>query len=678
MCTPYLKTSCATVAKFKGTDEYDSNIHALLRFLGRAGERGYTFSIAQHEGLIPAINNELVEMSRKRGKKVQIVAYEDPEDNDITFVEQLRRAAPESDALIVTGLDSPLRERPYFIDALNFSREAFHEIGKPILFWLTQESLAFIGNRAVDFYTQRSMMTVEFEHTPEINAPALELERRFRDETYRSKEDYEALKTRVNLLKKQLAEALDAEIPRRRIAQDIVLPLAKTYSALDLYEEALGLLEQFQEDWDEGDARELYERGVILSSGKKQMQAIAYLEKAQELLVAQEDLVLWADVVVSLGDLLLDLGRLDSALGYYSQNLGLREKVLEKNPDGEGEKDNLGNAFNRLGGIYKTQGKLGKALELFEKGLQIREELYAADPLSESLKGNLATSYNRLGGIYETQGKLGKALDFFEKGLQIREELYAANPLSESLKNYLGVSYNRLGNIYETQGNLGRALDFFEKNLQIREELYAANPLSEDLKSNLATSYNRLGGIYKTQGKLGKALELFEKDLQIREELYAANPLSESLKNNLATSYSWLGGIYETQGKLGKALDFFEKNLLISEELYAANPLSEVLKSNLANSYVLLSSLNARLGRWYKSIRSSWKGMASQWQACQYVGWKRHKFRLFNSLSLFLSCVFLPPPILMIVLWLGDKIDLLYKRLRYSSDKPTLPPTSLS
>ncbi|MFN0034684.1 MAG: tetratricopeptide repeat protein [Saprospiraceae bacterium] len=494
------------MAKFERNDEYDGNVQTLSRFLGRAGESGYTFASAKHEGLIPAITSELVELARKRGKKIQHIEYEDPEDNDLTFAEQLRRAAPDAAALIVTGLDRPMRERPFFIDALNFSREAFHEIGKPILFWLSQESIAFIGNRAVDFYTQRSMMTVEFENTPEITAPALELERRFRDEEYRSKEGYEALKTRVNLLKKQMAEAQEAEVPRRRIAQDIALPLAKTYSEQDLHTEALGLLEQFQEDWDEADARELYERGKILSGGKRQKEAIDCLEKARGLLDAGADLELLADVEIGIGDTLSELGQLDTALGHYEQNLVLREKILEKNREGEEEKKDFATSYNRLGGIYETQGKLGKAQEFFEKDLQIREVLHAANPLSENLKDGLGVSYNRLGGMYETQGKLGKALEFFEKSLQISEALHAANPLSENLKNELAVSYNRLGGIYKTQGKLGKALEFFEKNLQIREELHAANPLSERLKNNLATSYNRLCSIHERQGNWRKSI----------------------------------------------------------------------------------------------------------------------------------------------------------------------------
>ncbi len=630
MYIPSSKTSCATVAKFKRSDEYDSNIHALLRFLSRTGESGYTFAIAQHEGLIPAINSELLEMSRKRGKKVQIVAYEDPEDNDITFAEQLRRAAPDADALIVTGLDQPLRERPYFIDALNFSREAFHEIGKPILFWLTQESLAFIGNRAVDFYTQRSMMTVEFEHNPEINAPSPELERRFRDEKYRSKEDYEALKTRVNLLKKQLAEALEAEIPRRRIAQDIALPLAKTYSELDLHEEALRLLEQFKEDWDEGDARQLYERGEILDDGMKQKEAIACLYKALALLEGGTNLELSADVEVGLGDVLEELGRWDAALGHYEQNLELREKILAKNPDAEEAKNELGIAYNRFGDIFKKQGKLSKAL------------------------------------------------GFFEKDNKIVEELCAANPLSEGLKNNLGSSYNSLGAIFKAQGKLNKALEFYEKNLEIRKALHVANPQSEDFKNRLGAAYNNLGGIYDNQGKRGQSLEYFEKSLQIIAELHATNPLSETLKRNLATAYGWQGGIYETQGKLGKALEFFEKDLEIQEELCAANPLSEDLKNNLATSFFRLSTINDRLGKWHKSIYWSWMGLVASLQLCRHVAWRRYKGDLFNSLLNLVFSVILPPPIPMIIFWIGDKIDLLYKRLRYGSEKPTPPPTSLS
>lgn len=678
MYTLSLKTSCATVVKFERNDEYDSNIHALVRFLSRTGESGYSFVTAQHEGLIPAINRELVEMSRKRGKKIQLVEYEDPEDKDLSFVEQLRRAAPDADALVVTGLDQALRERPYFIDALNFSREAFHEIGKPILFWFTQESLALIGNRAVDFYTQRSMMTVEFEHTPEINAPAPELERRFRDEVYRSKEDYEALKTRVNLLKKQLAEAEEAGVPRRRIAQDIALPLAKTYSELDLHEEALGLLEQFKEDWEEGDARELYERGGILSGGNRQNEAIACLEKAQGLLEGGSDLGLWADVEVSLGALLKDIGQLDTALRHFEQNLLLRGKIIEQNLDGEDAKNEMGVALNHLGWMYKGQGKLAKALGFFEKELEIREALHAANPLSEDLKDSLATSYDSLGLMYKTQGKLDKALKFFEKYLELAEVLYAANPLSEKLKNNLAFSYDSLGMIYESQGKLAKSLEYYEKYRQIREDLQSTNPLSVSLKYYLGVSYSRLGWIYKTQGKLDKALEFYQKNLEIAEAHYAANPMSESSKNGLLNSHYRLGEIYEMQGKLDKALEFFEKGLEIARKLCATDSLSKKWKSKLAESYLRLSAINTRLGKWFKSIYWNWLGLISYWQLCLHTGCYRYKSYLIASFLVFVLSIIIPPPIPIIGFWIQNKIILLYKRLRYGPEKPTPPTTSES
>ena len=691
--------------------DYYGNIRNLLRFLTRDGENGYAFAIARHEGLIPTVNQEILKQARELNKTIWLGWYED--DSDLSFTEQIRQLPKDVDAYILMGHDKPLRENKDFIINFNFAREELNALGKPILFWLNPESLTLVTNQAADLFSQRRISTVQFEEAPEIAAPSPELERRFREE-YRSSEDYEKLRNRVNLLKKQLAEATEAGIPRQRIARDIVLPLAETYSELDLHEEALGLLEEYKDVWDEEDARELYKRGGIMGEASKYSEAIDCLEKAKQMIESEKtDLELLGNVCIGLGDTYRVIGTLDKALQNYERNLELRELIFGRNTYLEESKNELGVALNRLGGIYETQGKLVKALEFFEKSLQIREELHATNPLSENLKNNLATSYLCLGRIYEVQGKLVKALEFFEKSLQIREELHATNPLSENLKSNLATSYYFLGRIYKSQGKLAKAIEFFEKYLQLTEELHAANPLSENLKNNLAVAhswlgtiytlqdklndamkffekslqiyeklyasnllsehlkkelakcYPKLGDIYKSQGKLNRALEFFEKYSQIFEELHIANPLSEDLKRELAVSYNKLGGIYESQGRFNQALNFYEKNCSIFEELHTSNPVSENLKMNLANSYGWMAQISARSGKWFKAILYSWKGLGAAWQLCCHVNWARHKMTVLNGFFGLLFTLIFFPPFSIILFWLGEKTDLLYKRFRY-------------
>jgi len=694
--------------------DYYGNIRSLLRFLTRDGEDGYAFATARHEGLMPAVNRELIQQAKAKRKRIEEVWYEPEEDQ--TFSETLRQAASEANALIVMGLDKPLQEDKDFVINLNFAREAITALGKPVLLWLNPESLTVVMNQAADLFSQRRISTVQFEQAPELAAPSLELERRFREE-YRSSEDYEQLRNRVNLLKKQLVEATEAGIPRQRIARDIVFPLAETYSELDLHEEALGLLEEYKDVWDDGDARELFMRGGILRGGNRYSEAIACLEKSTQILEDKDtEMELATEIYTKLGDIQREVGHLDQAVQYYERNQNLREKILTKDFSSEEKKRALGIAFNRLGEIYREQGRLNQALECFEKCNQIFEDLYTTNSLSEDnkkwvaetyhwfgdiyesqgklnqamvffekhleylndltsinptseLTTELAVSYNRLGHISQTQGKNKQALEFFEKNLQLIESLYVTNPLSEKLKNYLAIAYIRIGGIYYSQGKLNKALEFFEKDLEISKALHYSNSISENLKDSLASSYHWIGTVYISQGKLKKALRFIEKSLQLRNELYTANPLSEKLKNGLAWSYNGLGGFFELQGDLKKAQEFFGKGLQIIIELHADNPLSEDIKSGLAWSYKRLSQLSTRSGKWSKAISYCWKELIASWQLCRYVNWARHKMGVLNSFSNLLWTVILPPPFSIILLWLGEKVDLLYKRLRYGPDK---------
>jgi tetratricopeptide (TPR) repeat protein len=119
---------------------------------------------------------------------------------------------------------------------LNFARESLNRLDRPIVFWINPENQALLANQAADLFGQRRLSTFYFSYHPEVFDDNPFFQDRFQDGSHDPAE-YERLKLRTNLLEKQLEEAESKKYPPAKIARDIALPLAISYSKLgDIYQ----------------------------------------------------------------------------------------------------------------------------------------------------------------------------------------------------------------------------------------------------------------------------------------------------------------------------------------------------------------------------------------------------------------------------------------------------------
>ena len=527
-------------------NNYYSNINRLIRYFTRTTS-GYAFASIANQQHIKGINNQLREYLNDRQQNLEILNFNT--QGDLPLVEQLKKTARSgADAIVVNNMglmveisDGVLTEKgSNFLLGLNFAREELLHLGIPILFWASKSVLGIISNQAADLYTQRSINTVYFDQYPDEAKPETELETRFLP-AYRNTPDYETLELKIKLLKKQLADAEQNAYPLINIANQLALPLAKTYSEIDLHPQAAALLEKYGEFF--------------------------RMEKPE--------------AIIELADIAKNANQYVKAIDYFLQAIKIAEK--------ENDKYTISYSFEKLGDIYQSLGDFDKALKYFDLEADLFKELYDANPKSENLKNGLAVSYSKLGGIYQSLGDLDKALQYFDLDIKLSKELFDVNPKSENLKNSLAVSYQFLGNIYFSLGKIEDALSSYLEMSKYFKELSESNPKSEDLKNGLAISYSKLGEIYQSLGDLDKALKCFDLDIQLSKELFDANPKSENLKNGLAISYEKLGGILLSMNKGIEAKENFALSKKMFTDLVKENSKSIDNQSN----YAELSAISA-------------------------------------------------------------------------------------
>ena len=473
--------------------ETETKFKKLKRFLSEG--TGYTFATATDQRLIPEINKQL----QTALPNTHILFFA---ENDIQYIEQIRQAAEACQALIVMDIGELIRKNEYFIYTLNFAREEINAIGKPILFWMSNATLTKIANQANDLYSQRFYTNLHFEQ----KLPVAALDKSFDDllNTFEPDSEKQNRLSSIKVLEHQLA-AHTGE--KAAVAQSIALPLALKYAEDEQREQAMSVLNEYDEYLNKTNARVLFDIAKIYELTYNATEAIKYYEQALHYTESEE---LKGTINNEMGLIWKAKGDLDKAIDYITKALAIDIKLFDE------ENQKVATYYNNLGIAWQAKGDLDKAIDYYTKALAIDIKLFGDE------NPNVAIRYNNLGLAWQDKGDLDKAIDYYTKALAIDIKLFGEeNP-------NVAIYYNNLGSAWEAKGDLDKAIDYITKALAIDIKLFGEeNP-------NVAIDYNNLGMAWQAKGDLDKAIYYLEKSYSIYLKLYGAdNPSTQTVKENL-------------------------------------------------------------------------------------------------------------------------------------------------
>jgi hypothetical protein len=161
------------------------------------------------------------------------------------IVPQLARALEEGrrSALLVEGLDDWISDEEKLL-VLNLSREQLNQLNRPLVFFVMSRSFPILGNKASDFFSQRSGITLSLlsEKDPRqsifLSSPSFVIEP--------IEKSYEL---RLSLLEEYYQSSLGVGLEPRRRALSFALPLAGLYFLFDCKERLTGLYDQWGDVW---------------------------------------------------------------------------------------------------------------------------------------------------------------------------------------------------------------------------------------------------------------------------------------------------------------------------------------------------------------------------------------------------------------------------------------------
>jgi len=297
----------------------------------------------------------------------------------------------------------------------------------------------------------------------------------------------------------------------------------------------------------EGIAKGLSYMGVYMYLQDSLPEAILYLEKAEKMLLTQDNPKLLARVYNNFGVFYSSLFDNETALKFYKKSLDIKERT--------GDSDISSNLIN-ISSILYDQGNYQECIETNEQAL-----IY-------SLKNDdyemIAVIYSNLGAANERLGNYTIAINYTLKALDLYQNT-VKNEADEAR------TYSNLGANYLSQNKVTEAKYYFNVALDINKRI--------NHQSNIAVSNNNLAEVERKLKNYDTAMKHALAALQIANDL---NYVEEK-----RISYEELSLITEDQGDFESSLKYFKKYVAISDSITKINQTDEVRKTLSQNQLSL-------------------------------------------------------------------------------------------
>ncbi len=251
------------------------------------------------------------------------------------------------------------------------------------------------------------------------------------------------------------------------------------------------------------------------------------------------------------GNLVYELGELDTARQLYEQSLAIRREI--------GDRNGIASALNNLGMLATGHGDLDQARELLEASLALRREI---DP------GHIpATVMNNLGDVAIAEGDAATAQRWNEAALAASREQGNIRRVAHSLHN-IGLARRCRGDDVAALGLFGESLELFQ---EVNE------------KSGVAAVLHSLGRVALRQKKLDVARAHVAGALRLHRQVLDRRGLVRCLEA--------VALIAESTGHPGDCVHLLGAAGAISGEVMPLQPPADV-----ANAVAARERARARLG----------------------------------------------------------------------------------
>ena len=304
--------------------------------------------------------------------------------------------------------------------------------------------------------------------------------------------------------------------------------------ARDLYKDKLGVQsEQY--------LTALYSVGsCYVQTGEfdKALQVLSDLENLLSEDLTEDNKLLYAMTVNSLGILNRKTGQYDKALYYYEMALDLFREMGSK------YKLYLPIMIKNLAVQHTRMNDFSKARELHDENRKLVEEIYGKDhPEYAMTLKNIAQQHTNL-------GRWERALPLYEEALQIIEKSYGVEHTEYA------IVLSGIASCYHAFREYDKALKIYAQALEITENAVGKNHVLTSVRMH------KIGIAHYNVGNYNESLSYLTKSLEIREQVSGENhPWCGFIKSRIGKVYALLKNYELAEQYQLEAIEIIEKSL---------------------------------------------------------------------------------------------------------------------
>jgi len=287
--------------------------------------------------------------------------------------------------------------------------------------------------------------------------------------------------------------------------------------------------------------------GVYMFLQDSVPEAILYLERAEKMLLNQDNPNLLSRVYNNFGVLYSSMYDNETALQFYKKSLAIKEQ--------SGDTDISSNLIN-ISAILYDQGKYQECIETNEQTL-----IYT---LQKDDYESTAVVYSNLGAANERLGNYKTAINYTLKALDLYQN--TVNNEADEAR-----TYSNLGANYLSQNKISEAKYYFNIALDINKRI--------NHKSNITVSNNNLAEVERKLKNYKKAREYALKALEIGTDLNYAE--------ERRISFEELSLIAEDQKDFELSLWYYKKYVSLSDSITEVNQNASVENTLIQNQLAL-------------------------------------------------------------------------------------------
>jgi non-specific serine/threonine protein kinase/serine/threonine-protein kinase len=266
---------------------------------------------------------------------------------------------------------------------------------------------------------------------------------------------------------------------------------------------------------------------------------------------------------------------------------------LEENSDDPAVREEIGQAYLRLGGIHRTLGQHTEAEDAFENAIDIFEEMAIEYPEVFSYREDLADGYGRLAGVLQTTGRLEDSEEPKREEEQLRAELLAEFPSSVEHELNLAGCRCELGELLRLLGALDEAEQILRQETDLLEKLTIEYP---DARGVLAGCYFTLGHILSYASQHEESAQVYQRSTDLQKKLVEDFPDDPINRQELAQNMVSLGMTMNIAGRTKEAEVVLREAADLCQELVMEFPQSG-WEWAMAEAYHHLSEALNKTGR---------------------------------------------------------------------------------